>query len=369
MAKLYKDATRCYVVLSDLSFPPEKGTVQRSDWEESFRKIAWASRTWTLKEYLLSSPVEFFWREGHRIEDKVWFQAQIEAAYSMRYDDDTRSIQSIESSTTLVSTSSGLTTVEKSATVELQRVFQEDVQLAGLYRLALKDASVELDRMQRNIARLLKLFAKDLRREAGTNLERMASRFVRSKAQYIAHCIVEEFNETPRNSRQPHPLVDQGRSDGDGREQEEDANEVVEAQPEVDDIEELAPIDDDYFEDLAMLRTFLVRSSAFQLFRARLTKFVFSKNSCRSDIDVAVKYRCDVASLSKFCQSSVSAVGIIKAVLVAVGCLEPPLQPGSIRLRWQCVGGQAEYDSLPKNCSRSDLYHSRMIEMDDVNVL
>ena len=253
MAKLYKDATRCYVVLSDLSFPPETGTVQRSNWEESFRKSAWVSRTWTLQEYFLSSSVEFFSREGHRIEDKAWFQAQIEAAYSMRYDDDRLSIQSIESSTTLVSTSSGLTTVEKSATVELQRVFQEDVELASLYRLALKDPSVESDRLQRNIARLLKLFAKDLRREAETNLERMASRFVRSKAPYIAYCIVEEFNDTPRNSRQPHPLVEQGRSDGDGREQEEDANEVVEAQPEVDGIEELALIDDDYFEDLARL--------------------------------------------------------------------------------------------------------------------
>jgi hypothetical protein len=43
------------------------------------------------------------------------------------------------------------------------------------------------------------------------------------------------------------------------------------------DKEKLAPIDEDYFEDLPTLRAFLVNSSAFQIFREELAKFVLPK--------------------------------------------------------------------------------------------
>jgi hypothetical protein len=463
MFQWYKDATRCYVFLSDVSVSTETEPVQRNDWEASFRASAWFTRGWTLQELIAPVSVEFFSCEGHPIGDKAsldqliheitdiplaalcncpldqfttsdrvrWvenrgtteeediiycllgilgvsmptlygegqesarsrLQAEVEAAgnassiipfsqnsrfigrepqlaeleaklysneqtaatlaivgpvgtgkiqrdHSMQHDDDRLSIQSIESSITLGSTLSGLTIVEGSATVELERIFQEDVELIGLYRLALKDVSVEPDKLQRNIARLLQFFAKDLRREAGTNLERVASRFVQSKARYVAHCIVEKFDDTPRNPQRPHVRVAQGRSDGDDGKQEVEAQpEVNGDQFEVDDMDEVALVDEDYFEDLAMLRTFLVRSSAFQIFRARLTKFVLPRNWRRLDIDSAVRGHRNGASLSRFCRFSVSTVRIFKAALVAAGCLEPPLQPGLIRLRWQCVSG------------------------------
>jgi hypothetical protein len=239
--------------------------------------------------------------------------------------------------------------VERSATVELQRIFQEDVELIGLYRWALEDTSMGPDRLQRNVARLLQFFAKDLRREAGENLERVASRFVRSKAQYVAQCIVEEFHDTPRDPRRRHVWVNQRESDKDGGMQDNDQYEVVEAQLEVnedqlevDDVDEVEPVDEDYFEDLAMLRTFLVRSSAFQIFRARLTKFVLSKDLHQLDFDSAVKGRPINAPLSRFWRFLISIGRILKVVLVAAGCLEPPLQPGFIRLRWECVSGRAD---------------------------
>jgi hypothetical protein len=256
-------------------------------------------------------------------------------------DDDGRSIHSLESSTTLFSISSVSTAVEKSATVELQRIFQEDVELIGLYRCALKDTSMGPARLQRNIVRLLQFFAKDLRREAGANLEKEASRFVHSKAHYVAHCIIEDFNDT-----QPPVSGKRRENEEDSRKQDEDQYEVDEKQPKAKetllgaddpDMDELAPIDEDYFEDLATLRTFLVQSSAFQMFRARLTKFVLPKGLRQQNVDFAVNDRRTDTSRSRSWRSLNSLSRISKAVVVAAGCLESPLQPGSIRLRWQCA--------------------------------
>jgi hypothetical protein len=40
----YKNATRCYVFLSDVSVPTATETLQRSLWETSFRASAWFTR-------------------------------------------------------------------------------------------------------------------------------------------------------------------------------------------------------------------------------------------------------------------------------------------------------------------------------------
>jgi tetratricopeptide (TPR) repeat protein len=71
MFQWYKDATRCYVFLSDVSVSTATEPVQRSDWEASFRASAWFTRGWTLQELIAPATVEFFSREGHRIGDKV----------------------------------------------------------------------------------------------------------------------------------------------------------------------------------------------------------------------------------------------------------------------------------------------------------
>jgi tetratricopeptide (TPR) repeat protein len=70
MFQWYKDATRCYVFLSDVSVSTATEPVQRSDWEASFRASAWFTRGWTLQELIAPVAVEFFSCEGHRIGDK-----------------------------------------------------------------------------------------------------------------------------------------------------------------------------------------------------------------------------------------------------------------------------------------------------------
>jgi tetratricopeptide (TPR) repeat protein len=71
MFQWYKDATRCYVFLSDVSVSTETELVQRSDWDASLRASAWFTRGWTLQELIAPVSVEFFSREGHPIGDKA----------------------------------------------------------------------------------------------------------------------------------------------------------------------------------------------------------------------------------------------------------------------------------------------------------
>ncbi|KAH8724736.1 kinesin light chain [Phaeosphaeriaceae sp. PMI808] len=71
MFQWYKDATRCYVFLSDVSVSTTTETPQRSAWEALFRASVWFTRGWTLQELIAPVLVEFFSCEGRRIGDKT----------------------------------------------------------------------------------------------------------------------------------------------------------------------------------------------------------------------------------------------------------------------------------------------------------
>jgi tetratricopeptide (TPR) repeat protein len=71
MFQWYKNATRCYVFLSDVSVSTATEPVQRNDWEESFLASAWFTRGWTLQELIAPVSVEFFSCEGYPLGDKA----------------------------------------------------------------------------------------------------------------------------------------------------------------------------------------------------------------------------------------------------------------------------------------------------------
>jgi Cdc6-like AAA superfamily ATPase len=71
MFRWYRNATRCYVFLSDVSAFSVTNTHLRSDWEASFRASEWFSRGWTLQELIAPVSVEFFSCEGWRLGDKM----------------------------------------------------------------------------------------------------------------------------------------------------------------------------------------------------------------------------------------------------------------------------------------------------------
>ncbi|KAF2195026.1 HET-domain-containing protein [Zopfia rhizophila CBS 207.26] len=62
MFRWYRNATRCYVYLSDVSTAKRKASGQSSEftWEPAFRESRWFTRGWTLQELLAPGLVEFF---------------------------------------------------------------------------------------------------------------------------------------------------------------------------------------------------------------------------------------------------------------------------------------------------------------------
>jgi hypothetical protein len=79
MFRWYRDATRCYVYLSDVSCPASDATEEchLRLWESHFRKSRWFQRGWTLQELLAPKSVEFFSQERKRLGDKGSLKQQI----------------------------------------------------------------------------------------------------------------------------------------------------------------------------------------------------------------------------------------------------------------------------------------------------
>jgi hypothetical protein len=71
MFRWYKNATRCYVFLSDVSVSTAIDALQQSGWEAAFRASEWFTRGWTLQELIAPVSVEFFSCEGRRIGDRT----------------------------------------------------------------------------------------------------------------------------------------------------------------------------------------------------------------------------------------------------------------------------------------------------------
>jgi hypothetical protein len=78
MFRYYRNSTRCYVYLSDVSIKKRKRDISSNNiWESGFRRSKWFTRGWTLQELLASRTVEFFSREGNRLGDKDTLEQQI----------------------------------------------------------------------------------------------------------------------------------------------------------------------------------------------------------------------------------------------------------------------------------------------------
>jgi hypothetical protein len=79
MFRWYRNASRCYVYLSDLSVSTfdtdDKQNPQA--WDSDFRKCRWFKRGWTLQELLAPSSVEFFSCESKRVGDKRSLEHQV----------------------------------------------------------------------------------------------------------------------------------------------------------------------------------------------------------------------------------------------------------------------------------------------------
>jgi hypothetical protein len=78
MFRWYRNATRCYVYLSDVSIRKKERDMGSGDtWESDFRKSRWFTRGWTLQELLAPASVELFSKERKRLGDKRALEQQI----------------------------------------------------------------------------------------------------------------------------------------------------------------------------------------------------------------------------------------------------------------------------------------------------
>ncbi|KAK5069395.1 hypothetical protein LTR51_008645 [Lithohypha guttulata] len=78
MFKWYRDATKCYVYLPDVSVDKSSsGDPDQGQWEADFQKSEWFTRGWTLQELVAPKVVEFFSEERKRLGDKTSLVRQI----------------------------------------------------------------------------------------------------------------------------------------------------------------------------------------------------------------------------------------------------------------------------------------------------
>lgn len=72
MFQWYRRADKCYAYLSDVSagFSVANDRSTRQTWKSAFRHSKWFTRGWTLQELLAPRSVEFFSRDGLRLDDR-----------------------------------------------------------------------------------------------------------------------------------------------------------------------------------------------------------------------------------------------------------------------------------------------------------
>ncbi|TVY59666.1 Vegetative incompatibility protein HET-E-1, partial [Lachnellula suecica] len=72
MFRWYRESTKCYVYLSDVSIKKRKASDSSKEytWEPAFRSSRWFTRGWTLQELIAPVSVEFFSRDKKRLSDK-----------------------------------------------------------------------------------------------------------------------------------------------------------------------------------------------------------------------------------------------------------------------------------------------------------
>lgn len=72
MFRCYRDASDCYVFLSDVSTTKRKADneFQLTPWESAFRSSRWFTRGWTLQELLAPKTVKFFSKDHRYLGDR-----------------------------------------------------------------------------------------------------------------------------------------------------------------------------------------------------------------------------------------------------------------------------------------------------------
>ncbi|KAH8597167.1 hypothetical protein B0O99DRAFT_618150 [Bisporella sp. PMI_857] len=210
------------------------------------------------------------------------------------------------------------------ASEQLAWLLIEDSKLQPLWHEAA--VTVPLDRLERNLTRLLKIFAAELKEEAVTVQERRLAQVVRAEAKHSAHLIGREIDANEELWESNQKLEE---SESDDRDDE--------------------PL------NFKQLEKFLINSLAFEAFRKNLRQFVspelqasVSKEETERELwsllpfaelepgDAVLDVWRDHKSLKSFSRS------LVKARNKLFKC--PPIAKGTKRITWTCPCGKAMYD-------------------------
>ena len=143
MFRWYREATRCYVYLSDVPDPKDP----TSTIESAFPKSRWFKRGWTLQELIAPSSVQFFSRKGELLGNKKSREQQIHQITGIAIEAlQGNALSQFDTAERLLWAARRETTVEEDAAYCLLGIF--DIHMPLIYGEGQKKA---LDRLQRKI--------------------------------------------------------------------------------------------------------------------------------------------------------------------------------------------------------------------------
>ncbi|KAF7913064.1 uncharacterized protein EAF01_002085 [Botrytis porri] len=169
--------------------------------------------------------------------------------------------------------------VSQTATDRLVRLLLEDAIIKPLCEDALRENLMSWERFERNLSRLLKGFAVELRKEAQTREQRQAAHLVRFRARNSAHVICS----TLRTEKEPKGSNNVSGSSTASRVNVEE--EETECDLDMDDDSDSASeSSEDAADDFQHLELFVKDSKAFELFREKLRIFIHPQKAQQSII-------------------------------------------------------------------------------------
>jgi hypothetical protein len=203
------------------------------------------------------------------------------------------------------------------ASEQLAWLLIEDSKLQPLWHEAA--VAVPLDRLERNLTRLLKIFAAELKEEAVTVQERRLAQFVRAEAKHSAHLVRREIDANEELWESNQKLEESESDDGDDK-----------------------PL------NFKQLEKFLINSLAFEAFRKNLRQFIspelqpsVSKEETERELwsilpfaelepgDAVPDVWRDLKGLKSFSRSLVKARNKLFK--------HPPIAKGTKQITWTCV--------------------------------
>ena len=274
-------------------------------------------------------------------------------------DDEVASVRSVDSlGSTATGSSATLVGEVLAAANEFISLLLEDQTLTPLLSTAFD--RIKADRLERNIKRLLKVYAIDLRQEASGDIEKEAVQLILMRARYIAYRVRQCYDKSaPDETGRFERLIDQSPEKralladylrGKTRQ----GIQTSLSEPDVDDDDDgdasdsspssEAEADQPELNDLDRVKVFMVESAAYQRFRQNLRDFVLPRREPEQQ-DSTSANSASFFSLDTWRRLQMKSVEAIHGLRMLS---RPLMPPGHERITWICVRRMLQ---VTENCT------------------